>query len=62
VSILAAALKTTFSDPVDKLFDADYALTSQNGFTPTSIASSRTTRSAASTCCSTPLRAALPLE
>ena len=39
VSVLAAGLKTTFADSVNKLFIADYALTSQNGFTPTSIAS-----------------------
>lgn len=39
VSVLAAGLKTTFEDSVNTLFSADYALTSQNGFTPTSIAS-----------------------
>ncbi|MGZ8716920.1 MAG: FtsX-like permease family protein, partial [Gaiellaceae bacterium] len=39
VSVLAAGLKTTFEDSVNKLFSADYALTSQDGFTPTSIAS-----------------------
>ncbi|MHB8468862.1 MAG: ABC transporter permease [Gaiellaceae bacterium] len=39
VSVLAAGLKTTFANSVGKLFRADYALTSQNGFTPTSIAS-----------------------
>ena len=39
VSVLAAGLKTTFADSVNKLFSADYALTSENGFTPTSIAS-----------------------
>ncbi len=39
VSVLAAGIKTTFADSVNKLFSADYALTSQNGFTPTSIAS-----------------------
>ena len=39
VSVIAAGLKTTFEDSVNKLFVADYALTSQNGFTPTSIAS-----------------------
>jgi putative ABC transport system permease protein len=39
VSVLAAGLKTTFEDSVSKLFNADYALTSQNGFTPTSTAS-----------------------
>ncbi|HWX08710.1 MAG TPA: FtsX-like permease family protein [Gaiellaceae bacterium] len=44
VSVLAAGLKTTFSDSVNKLFRADYALTSQNGFTPTSIASEQALR------------------
>ncbi len=39
VAVIAAGLKATFSDSVNKLFTADYALTSQNGFTPTSIAS-----------------------
>jgi putative ABC transport system permease protein len=39
VSVLAAGLKTTFEDSVNKLFTADYALTSQNGFAPTSTAS-----------------------
>ncbi|MDX6486702.1 MAG: putative transport system permease protein [Gaiellaceae bacterium] len=41
VAVLAAGLKTTFEDSVNKLFVADYALTSQNGFTPTSIASEK---------------------
>ena len=44
VSVLAAGLKTTFEDSVNKLFTADYALTSQNGFTPTSIASEQALR------------------
>jgi ABC-type transport system, involved in lipoprotein release, permease component len=44
VSVLAAGLKTTFESAVDKLFTADYALTSQNGFTPTSIASENALR------------------
>lgn len=39
VSVLAAGLKTRFATSVNELFTADYALTSQNGFTPTSIAS-----------------------
>src|SRR5207244_8291155 len=39
VSVLAAGLKSTFEDSVNKLFTADYALTSQNGFAPTSTAS-----------------------
>jgi putative ABC transport system permease protein len=38
VAVIAAGLKATFSDSVNKLFTADYALTSQNGFTPTSVA------------------------
>jgi putative ABC transport system permease protein len=41
VSVLAAGLKTTFEDSVNKLFVADYALTSQDGFTPSSTASER---------------------
>jgi putative ABC transport system permease protein len=41
VSVLAAGLKTTFEDSVNKLFTADYALTSQNGFTPSPIASEK---------------------
>jgi len=44
VAVLAAGLKTTFEDSVNKLFSADYALTSENGFTPTSIASERALR------------------
>ena len=31
VGVLAAGLKSTFADAVDKLFSADYALTSQTG-------------------------------
>ena len=41
VSVLAAGIKSTFEDSVNKLFTADYALTSQNGFTPSSIASQK---------------------
>ena len=41
VAVLAAGIKSTFSDSVNKLFTADYALTSQNGFTPTSVASEK---------------------
>ncbi len=41
VAVLAAGLKTTFESSVNKLFVADYALTSQNGFTPTSTASEK---------------------
>jgi putative ABC transport system permease protein len=44
VSVIAAGLKTTFEDSVNKLFVADYALTSQNGFTPSSIASEQALR------------------
>jgi putative ABC transport system permease protein len=44
VSVLAAGIKSTFEDSVNKLFTADYALTSQNGFTPTSIASEKALR------------------
>src|SRR5438270_11246136 len=44
VSVLAAGLKTTFEDSVNKLFTADYALTSQNGFAPTSTASEKALR------------------
>jgi putative ABC transport system permease protein len=44
VSVLAAGLKTTFEDSVNKLFVADYALTSQNGFTPSSTASENALR------------------
>ncbi|HUJ91295.1 MAG TPA: ABC transporter permease [Gaiellaceae bacterium] len=39
VSVLAAGLKSTFESAVNKVFSADYALTSQDGFTPISIAS-----------------------
>jgi len=44
VSVLAAGLKTTFESSVDALFRADYALTSQNGFTPTGAASANALR------------------
>jgi putative ABC transport system permease protein len=39
VSVLAAGLKSTFESSVNALFSADYALTSENGFTPISTAS-----------------------
>jgi putative ABC transport system permease protein len=39
VSVVAAGLKTTFESSVNSLFTADYALTSENGFTPTGVAS-----------------------
>jgi putative ABC transport system permease protein len=44
VSVLAAGLKTTFANAVNDLFTADYALTSQDGFTPTPIASANALR------------------
>jgi putative ABC transport system permease protein len=44
VAVLAAGLKTTFEDSVNALFKADYALTSQDGFTPTSTASEKALR------------------
>jgi ABC-type antimicrobial peptide transport system permease subunit len=39
VAVLAAGLKSSFEGAVNDLFHADYALTSQNGFTPTETAS-----------------------
>jgi putative ABC transport system permease protein len=39
VGVLASGLKSTFETSVDKQFNADYALTSENGFTPTGVAS-----------------------
>ena len=44
VSVLAAGIKSTFEDSVNKLFTANYALTSENGFTPSSIASEKALR------------------
>jgi putative ABC transport system permease protein len=44
VAVLASGLKTTFERSVNALFKADYTLTSQNGFTPTGIASERALR------------------
>jgi putative ABC transport system permease protein len=41
VGVLASGLKATFEHSVDSQFKADYALTSENGFTPTGIASER---------------------
>src|SRR5581483_809710 len=41
VGVLASGLKTTFERSVDKQFRGDYALTSENGFTPTGIASEK---------------------
>jgi len=42
VAVLAAGLKSQFESAVSSLFHADYALTSENGFTPISTASERT--------------------
>ena len=39
VAVLASGIKTTFEHAVDSQFLGDYALTSQNGFTPTGVAS-----------------------
>jgi putative ABC transport system permease protein len=39
VGVLASGLKTTFEHAVDSQFKGNYALTSENGFTPTGIAS-----------------------
>jgi putative ABC transport system permease protein len=44
VSVLAAGIKTRFEHSVNELFTADYALTSVNGFTPTSIGSEQALR------------------
>src|SRR5207302_8270475 len=44
VAVLAAGLKRSFEDAVTKQFAADYALTSQNGFTPTDISSASAVR------------------
>ncbi|HEV2591885.1 MAG TPA: FtsX-like permease family protein [Gaiellaceae bacterium] len=46
VGVLAAGIKATFESAVDKQFIADYALTSQNGFTPTGIDSEAAIRHA----------------
>jgi putative ABC transport system permease protein len=46
VGVLAAGIKATFESAVDKQFIGDYALTSQNGFTPTSIDSEAAIRTA----------------
>ncbi len=39
VAVLASGLKSNFESSVHKQFNADYALTSQNGFIPTDISS-----------------------
>jgi putative ABC transport system permease protein len=41
VAVLAAGLKTRFESSVHALFQADYALTSQNGFIPTGVDSAK---------------------
>jgi putative ABC transport system permease protein len=41
VSVLAAGLKTRFESSVNSLFNADYALTATDNFSPISIASSK---------------------
>ena len=41
VGVLASGLKATFEQAVDKQFKGNYALTSENGFTPTGIASEK---------------------
>jgi putative ABC transport system permease protein len=45
VGVLAQGLKSTFEHSVDKQFHANYALTSENGFTPTGVASEQAVRS-----------------
>jgi putative ABC transport system permease protein len=47
VAVLAAGLKQSFEDSVSKQFAGDYALTSQNGFTPTDISSADAVRKVA---------------
>ena len=44
VSVLAAGLKSTFGNSVSQLFNADYALTATNSFSPISIASAEALR------------------
>ena len=44
VAVLAAGLKSSFESAVKKQFAADYALTSQNGFTPTDVSSATAVR------------------
>jgi len=46
VAVLAQGLKTEFESAVTAEFHADYALTSENGFTPTSVASADALRKA----------------
>jgi len=44
VGVLASGLKATFEQAVDQQFLGDYALTSENGFTPTGVASEQALR------------------
>ncbi|HVU78095.1 MAG TPA: FtsX-like permease family protein [Gaiellaceae bacterium] len=44
VGVLASGLRATFEHAVDTQFKGDYALTSQNGFTPTGISSEKAVR------------------
>jgi putative ABC transport system permease protein len=44
VGVLAQGLKSTFEHSVDKQFHANYAITSENGFTPTGVASEQAVR------------------
>ncbi len=44
VGVLASGLKATFEQAVDQQFLGDYALTSENGFTPTGVASEQAVR------------------
>jgi putative ABC transport system permease protein len=46
VAVLAQGLKGSFEDAVNELFHADYALTSQDGFTPMPIAAADALRKA----------------
>ena len=41
VSVLATGLKSTFENSVNQIFNADYALTATNNFSPVSIASAQ---------------------
>ncbi|MGH3003070.1 MAG: ABC transporter permease, partial [Gaiellaceae bacterium] len=47
VGVLAQGLKSTFESSVDKQFKADYAITSENGFTPTGVASEQAVKKVA---------------
>jgi putative ABC transport system permease protein len=47
VAVLASSLKTNFEGAVNALFTGDYALTSENGFTPTGVASEHALRNVA---------------